>query len=157
MLDFGAASVLVANVPDLAALPAIQAYARASGDPAYVLARASAVADAFNRELAAELDDVEAGRPALPGQARVIVRFDLHAALAAARQALAANGANALDACFDTELYRDSAAARRAFHADCAPDAAGGAPRFADFVFFDGIHPTGAAHAAIGDSLRTLF
>jgi phospholipase/lecithinase/hemolysin len=156
LLDYGARQLVVANVPDLAVLPAIRAAARASGDEARALATASAISDTFNRELAAKLDQLDATVPPLP-PAPVIARFDLHAALAAAQHAVTANGGNALDACFDSELYRDSPAAQRAFHPDCAPLTADGAPRFGNFVFFDGIHPTGAAHAAIGDALRALF
>lgn len=156
LLDYGARQLVVANVPDLAVLPAVRADARSSGDEAQALATASAISDAFNRELAATLDGIEGTLPAVP-PTPVIARFDLHAALAAAQQALTANGGNAQDACFDTELYRDSSVAQRAFHPDCAPLTAEGAPRFDNFVFFDGIHPTGAAHAAIGDALRALF
>jgi phospholipase/lecithinase/hemolysin len=156
LLDFGARRVVVANVPDLAVLPAVRVAARASSDEAGLLAAASAISGAFNHELAAKLGDIEAGGSWLP-PTPAIARFDLHTALSAARQAMAANGANALDACFDSNLYRDSSTAQRIFHPDCAPVAVDGAPRFADFVFFDGIHPTGSAHAAIGDALRTLF
>jgi phospholipase/lecithinase/hemolysin len=156
LLDFGARRLVVANVPDLAVLPAVREAARSSGDETRALATASAISGTFNRELAAKLDEIEATMPALP-PTPVIARFDLHAALAAAQQAQTANGGNAQDACFDTDLYRDSPVAQRAFHPDCAPVTAEGAPRFGNFVFFDGIHPTGAAHAAIGDALRALF
>jgi phospholipase/lecithinase/hemolysin len=156
LLDYGARQLVVANVPDLAALPAVRETARLSGDEAAALARASAISATFNRELAARLDAIEASGPVLP-PAPVIRRFDLHAALAAAQQALTASGGNAVDACFDSELYRDSPAAQRSFHPDCAPVTADGAPRFDNFVFFDEIHPTGTAHAAIGDALRALF
>jgi len=155
LLDFGARRLVVANVPDLSELPAVRAEARASADEARVLTTASAISAAFNRALAAKLDEVEAGG-SWPAPTPVIARFDLHAALSAARQAMAANGANAADACFDSELYRGSSA-ERVFHADCAPLTADGAPRFDEFVFFDGIHPTGAAHAALGDALSALF
>jgi phospholipase/lecithinase/hemolysin len=86
-----------------------------------------------------------------------LARFDLYAALAAGRLAIEANGGNAADACFATEIYRDSSAAQRVFHPGCAPVTADGAPRFAEFAFFDGIHPTGAAHASIGAALGALF
>ena len=69
----------------------------------------------------------------------------------------AARGGNATDACFDSEAYRDSAAAERVFHPVCAPPTIGAAPRFAEFVFWDGIHPTGAAHVAIGEAMRALL
>jgi phospholipase/lecithinase/hemolysin len=85
----------------------------------------------------------------------VIVRFDLRATLAVVQLATAAAGGNVRDACFDSDAYRQSTQAQRLFHADCAPEA-GGPPRFARFVFWDGIHPTGAAHAAIGAALVAL-
>jgi phospholipase/lecithinase/hemolysin len=156
LLAFGARQLVVANVPDLAVLPAVRASARSSGDEPRALATASAISDAFNRALAAKLDEIEATLPAVR-PAPVIARFDLHAALAAAQQAATGNGGNAQDACFDSDLYRDSTVAQRSFHPDCAPLTVDGAPRFGNFVFFDGIHPTGAAHAAIGDALRALF
>jgi phospholipase/lecithinase/hemolysin len=157
LLDFGARRVIVANVPDLASLPAVRAAARASADEAAVLAVARAISLAFNAALAAELDAIETSGRRVPPTPYLITRFDLYAALTSARQTLAANGSNADDACFDSELYRASSAAQRAFHPDCAPLVVDGEPRFDGFVFFDGIHPTGAAHAAIGAALRALF
>ncbi len=156
LLDLGARRVVVANVPDLAALPAVRAAARAGNDETATLAAASAISSEFNRQLAAKLSDIEARGSWLPPRP-VIKRFDLHAALAGVRAAMAANGANAVDACFDSELYRASASGQRVFHPDCAPVAAGDSARFADFVFFDGIHPSGAAHAALGDALRAVL
>jgi len=156
LLGFGARRVVVANIPDLAMLPAVRVQARASGDEARVLAMASAISESFNRNLAARLDRIEARAAALT-PTPAIERYDLHAALYAAQLVLAASGANAVDACFDSELYRDSSTAQRVFHADCAPLAADGEPRFDGFVFFDEIHPTGAAHALLGDALRALL
>lgn len=156
LLDFGARRLIVANVPDLSVLPAVRAAARQSGDEARVLALASAISAAFNRALAAKLDDIDTRGAWLP-PAPAIARFDLHGALSAAQETLAANGANAQDACFDSELYRNDPTAPRVFHADCAPSAPDAAPRFAEFVFFDGIHPSGAAHLALGDALRRLL
>ena len=117
---------------------------------------ASAISDSFNRELAARLDRIEARAAALT-PTPVIERYDLYTAMYAAQLVLAASGANAVDACFDSELYRDSSTAQRVFHADCAPVAADGKPRFERFVFFDEIHPTGAAHALLGDALRSVL
>jgi len=155
LLDFGARRVVVANVPDLAALPAVRADAHASTDEARFLAMAAAISETFNLTLAARLDRIEARTSSLT-PTPVIARFDLRAAWSAAQLTLAASGGNAVDACFDTELYRESAA-QRVFHPDCAPLAADGEPRFDRFVFFDGIHPTGVTHAALGDALRALF
>src|SRR5262249_45015050 len=124
----------VANVPDLAALPSVRAAAQSSATPAAVLATATAVSDDLDRELAARLDAIEAKRAWDSPQPPVIVRFDLRAALAAVQQAAQQRGANATDACFDSDAYRNSSAAARTFHPDCAP-LSSGAPRFANFVF----------------------
>jgi phospholipase/lecithinase/hemolysin len=157
LLDFGARRVVVANVPDLATLPAIREFANSRGDKLAVLAAASGISEAFDRELDAALDRIEArGRWAAPTPPD-IERFDLRAALAGVQLTFAARGGNATDACFDSEAYRDSAAAERVFHPACAPPTVGAAPRFAEFVFWDGIHPTGAAHAAIGEAMRALL
>jgi phospholipase/lecithinase/hemolysin len=156
LLAFGARRVVVANVPDLATVPAVRVAARASRDEPAALAAASAISVAFNRELAAKLDGLEAGAQWLT-QAPVITRFDLYGALSVGQLAMAASGGNAADACFASDVYRESSAGQRVFHSDCAPATVDGAPRFAQFAFFDGIHPTGAAHAVIGEALSALF
>ncbi len=157
LLDLGARRLVVANVPDLATLPAVRSAAFASENEAAVLAEASRISAAFARELDESLDALEARGQWLAPTTPVIERFDLRAALAAAQQATAASGGNAVDACFFSESYLSSAAAERIFHTACAPATAGAAPRFAEFAFWDGIHPTGAAHAAIGEALSALF
>jgi outer membrane lipase/esterase len=156
LLAFGARRVVVANVPDLAALPAVRVAAKASRDETAALAAANAISVTFNRRLEANLDDIETGMRVLT-PTPVIARFDLYAALAGTQSAVAGNGGNAVDACFASEVYRDSSAAPRVFHPDCAPVTADGPPRFAGFVFFDGIHPTGTAHALIGEALGALL
>ena len=156
LLDFGARQLIVANVPDLAALPAVRADARASGDEAAVLAAASAVSEAFDNELDALLEEIENSGQWLSPTPLSLVRFDLRAALRAAQDTVAAGGGNALDACFDSTTYRQSPIAERVFHADCAP-AVDAVPRFDDFVFWDGIHPTGAIHATVGAALIELL
>jgi len=156
LLDFGARRVVVANIPDLAALPATRVAARASADEAAALAAANAISLSFNQALAAKLSAIEAKArwaPPIP----VIVRFDLYTALTTVRDALAASGGNVVDACFASDVYRDSPAGQRVFHPDCAPVTADSPPRFSGFEFFDDIHPTGATHAALGDALRTLL
>jgi outer membrane lipase/esterase len=156
LLDFGARHVIVANVPDLAALPSTRVKARASADEAAALAAATAISVAFNDALDAKLDAIEAKARWVP-PTPVIVRFDLNAALSVARGAIAANGGNAADACFASDVYRDSPQAPRVFHPDCAPETADGAPRFSRFAFWDDIHPTGALHAILGDALHALL
>jgi phospholipase/lecithinase/hemolysin len=153
LLDFGARRLVVANVPDLASLPSVQATARSNADPAAVLAAAAAVSESFNQQLAARLDQIASKRAWDSPQSPVLVRFDLRAALEAARQAASGRGNNTTDACFDSEAYRDSSLAERTFHANCKPLMAGSAPRFDEFVFWDGIHPTGVTHAALGAAL----
>ncbi len=156
LLDLGARRLVVANVPDLAALPAVRMDAQASGDEAAVLGAARAVSETFNRELGALLNEIEGSGQWLSPTPLALTRFDLHAALDAAQDAVAAGGGNVLDTCFDSATYRESPTAERVFHADCAP-MAGSVPRFADFVFWDDIHPTGAVHAAIGAAMVELL
>ena len=121
LLDFGARRLVVANVPDLATLPAIRVLAKSRGDELATLAAASAISEAFDRELDTALDRIEArGRWVTPTPPD-IERFDLRAALAGVQLALVARGGNAADACFDSEAYRDSAGAQRIFHPACSP------------------------------------
>jgi outer membrane lipase/esterase len=156
LLDFGARRVVVANVPDLGALPAIRTAAELRPDADAVVAHASAISSAFDAELHATLDALQARRhPWLPAAA--IVRFDLRAALMRAQQNALAEGRNAYDACFDSAAYGASGTAERTFNPACAPSAAGDSPRFSNFVFWDGIHPTGAAHAELGASLSACL
>ena len=157
LLDFGARRLVVANVPDLAMLPAVRAAAQNNGHEAATLAAAGSISEAFDRELDATLDGIEARAEREAPVPPSIDRFDLRAALAGARLAIAAAGGNADDACFDSEAYRASGDATRKFHVECAPVTADGQPRFSQFAFWDGIHPSGAAHAALGAALRGHF
>jgi len=156
LIDYGARRIVVANVPDLASLPGVRARAAETEDEAAVLAAASAISEAFDGELDALLDGIESERQSLAPVPLMLVRFDLRAALQAAQDTAAAGGGNGLDACFDSDAYRQSQTAERVFHPDCAPGA-GETPRFGNFVFWDGIHPTGAAHAAIAAALIELL
>jgi phospholipase/lecithinase/hemolysin len=157
LLDYGARQLVVANVPDLAAVPAVRGAARVGADEAARLAAASAISAAFDAQLSARLDAIEAKGAWLYPRPAVIRRFDLRAALDGARDALGAAGANTTDACFASDVYRDSSIAQRIFHPSCAPLSPEATPRFAEFVFFDGIHPTSVTHAALGASLSALF
>ena len=153
LIDFGARRIIVANVPDLAVFPGVRQRARATADETATLAAASAISAAFNAALDARLDGISRGRWTIrPVRA---ARFDLAAVMRTEQAAAAASGLNAIDACFDSETYLVSTTAERMFHPDCAPQE--GAPDFAGFLFWDGIHPTGAAHAAIGAALIELY
>ena len=152
LLDAGGC-VLVANVPNLARLPAVRDTAELEGiELSTALATAEAVTADFNTSLGQELGAISAAH-AGPG---TLVRFDLAAAFDAALETAAAAGINVTDACFDSERYTASSLGERHFHPGCAPDAEQ-APRFQEFFFWDGIHPTGAAHAALGAALIDAY
>ncbi|MFO7285863.1 MAG: SGNH/GDSL hydrolase family protein [Gammaproteobacteria bacterium] len=138
LLDQGAGCILVANVPDLALLPAVRAAEEV----------ASNVTSAFNAELDARLAEIETAHPA--GDS--IVRFDFSAVLTAARADAVMAGLNVTDACFDSKAYIGPDATRR-FHPDCAPAGDGLAPDFDSFFFWDEIHPTAIVHERIGAAL----
>src|SRR5690606_28999477 len=142
---FGARRIIVANVPDLAVLPAVRAGAASIGVSS--LEASAVIVQTFNERLEARFAALAATYPDA-----TIVRFDLYSAV---HQAAAASvsGRNGTDACFDSLAYRAKWTAERTFHAGCAPPPEGGAPRFDRFFFWDGIHPTGAAHEAIGRAL----
>lgn len=156
LLDFGARRFIIVNVPDLAALPRVRNEALASGREAAVLAAASAISADFDRELGTVLDAIEARGLWDSPRPPVIARFDLSLALNAAQLKIEGDGGNVVDACFDSDVYRDSVTAERLFHPDCEP-LPGNAPAFNDFAFWDGIHPTGAAHALVGSALIELL
>lgn len=148
LLDAGAC-VIVANVPDLGRLPAVRETAELEGlDVAAATTAAEEIAAGFNVDLAERLAELGAAHP----DGASLVPFDLSAGFASALQAFAASGANVTDACFDSEGYTASAFGERSFHPACEP-APGAAPGFEGFFFWDAIHPTGAAHAALGDAL----
>lgn len=157
LLDLGARRLVIANVPNLASLPAVRAAAAASTDEAAVLRDAADISAAFDRELGARLAAIESRQQWLAPTAAALELFDLQAALASAQVSTAARGGNAVDACFASETYRASPAAERVWHPDCAPATAEAPPRFAAFAFWDGIHPTGAAHASLGAALSESF
>lgn len=149
LLDHGASCVIVANVPDLALLPAVRDAAMDLGLEEAVAERAATeTALRFNEALDMRLDEVELAHS---GGAS-LVRFDFAAALMAAAAEAETDGIDLRDACFDSELYAGSPDGERRFDPNCAP-AAGQPPRFDRFFFWDSIHPTAQVHAALGETL----
>ena len=119
LIDFGAARLIVANVPDLASLPAVRVRAGQGSDSVAVLGAASAISNAFNRSLDEALQRI-AAKPRWLRAVR-LARFDLAGELQTVQSVAASEGRNAQDACFDSETYRASGTAERRFHPDCAP------------------------------------
>jgi phospholipase/lecithinase/hemolysin len=150
LLDHGARRVIVANVPNLAVLPAVRAAAARATDETALLAAAADVSAQINAGLASTLDRLANERPASS-----IARFDLAAALDRALTAAQIDGRNVREPCFDSAAYRSSPTAERRVHRDCA--VAGAAPNFAGFAFWDAIHPTGALHAVLGHALIEVY
>jgi phospholipase/lecithinase/hemolysin len=149
LVGAGARRLIVANVPNLAAVPALSERASALGlDAAAVSALAADITAKLNAALAARLADTAAAYP----DAR-IEAFDLFGALEEARLAASAAGKNVTNACFDSETYRESPLAERRFDPACAPQSADAAPRFDQFFFWDSLHPSADAHAAVGQAL----
>jgi phospholipase/lecithinase/hemolysin len=149
LVAFGARRIVVANLPDLATLPALN-------DGAARLAVASAITAAFDVALETRLVAIETDTRAKLANPPTLLRFDLRAALHAAQDAIAAAGGDAVDACFDSDRYRQTSTAERVFAPGCAASA-GESPRFDRFVFWAGLHPTGATHALLGAALFELL
>ena len=145
LIDSGARHVLVLNMPNISALPAVRS---AADGLLGILSRsaASLLARTFNAQLWWRLREVQLRNPS----AQVEI-FDLYTAFEVERARAFFSGRNIEDGCFDSEKYFDDGI--RTFHHDCAPAAENLAPDFGEFVFWDGLHPTGRIHAAIGDAL----
>lgn len=152
LLDAGAC-VIVANAPSLARLPAVSDTAELEGtDLATAMTAAEQVATGFNAGLSERLAALGAAHPG----GTSLVAFDLYTRFKAALDAAALAGWNVADGCFDSERYTGSTLGERSFHPRCAP-AQDQAPAFEEFFFWDGIHPTGAAHAELGAALIEAY
>ena len=145
LIDSGARYVLVLNMPNIGALPAVRG---ATDGLLRVLSRRAAalLARTFNAQLWWRLREVELRNPS----AHVEI-FDLYTVFEVERARAFFSGRNIEDGCFDSEKYFDDGV--RTFHSDCAPAAENLAADFGQFIFWDGLHPTGRIHADIGDAL----
>jgi phospholipase/lecithinase/hemolysin len=152
LVDSGARQVMVANLPNLAVLPVLRERAEAVGlATATAEALAAGLTATFNAALSERLQMVQQAHP----EAR-IEPFDLYAAVDQVRLVAETVGINVTDACFDSEAYRESLTAERAFDEGCAP-LGDGPPRFDEYFFWDSLHPTAAVHAAIGEALLAAY
>src|SRR5690606_36792691 len=145
--DAGACDI-VAKVPNLARLPAVDETAELDGlDVTAAMTAAVETATGLDSELAEGLAALAASHSAGVS----LVPFDLGGAFAAALEAFTAAGADVTEACFDSEGYTASARGERRFHQACEPSPSD-TTDLESFFFWDGIHPTAAAHAALGDA-----
>jgi outer membrane lipase/esterase len=145
LIDSGARYVLVLNMPNIGALPAVR---NAADGILGVLSRraASLLARTFNAQLWWRLREVQDRNPT----AHVEI-FDLYTAFEVERARAFFSRDNIDDGCFDSRKYFEEGI--RAFHGDCAPAAEDLAPDFDEFIFWDELHPTARIHAAIGHDL----
>ena len=145
----GARKFLVANSVNVGRVPAARATAEAAGIPPAILTLiATHLTREFNHQLAARLEQIQ------ENSLVEIREFDLFRSFEWIRLTAKVLQLNTVDACFDSETYRDFSMlmAERRFHPDCAPEAPDG-PKFERFLFFDDLHPTGQVHAALGNAL----
>ena len=153
LIKKGARKILVANAPNIGALPAARDGAADVGLPEALVSRAATgLTIKFNRKLARRLGQIRARHA---DDSVEIKAFNLFAYFETIRFLAKIFGLNAVDACFNTDKYQDFSMlmAEREFHPECAPAGPDDDPGFEKFVFFDDIHPTGWVHAAIGKAL----
>ena len=148
LIDSGARYVLVANVPNVGALPAVRELLEGDSPLERLAGRiATFAARTFNVHLWWRLRGAQFRHPSAQIQV-----FDLFGVLERELALARFWGRNFTDACFRSDIYFDSPIGERVFHPDCAPEV-GGTPRFDRFVFWDVLHPTGRVHVAIGEAL----
>lgn len=153
LISLGAQKFLVANSVSIGSVPAIRMRAVAEGiKPALLKRVATRLTIKFNRKLAKRLRQIQAEQTVSSVK---IKEFNLFFFVEGVRIVGALFRLNVIDACFDSDTYRDTSMglAERNFHPDCAPETPGDNPNFDDFVFFDDLHPTGRVHAVIGRAM----
>jgi outer membrane lipase/esterase len=145
LIDSGARYVLVLNMPNIGALPAVRG---AADGLLRVLSRraAAALARTFNVQLWWRLRNARLRSPSAQ-----IEIFDLYTAFEVERSRAFFSGRNIEEGCFDSKEYFNEGV--RTFHSECAPPAEGLPADFGQFVFWDDLHPTARIHAGIGDAL----
>lgn len=135
LLDKGAESILVVNVPDLGLTPETQIIAEQTGDEGLVR-RTTKLSRTFNRRLARRIGKIERERKV------DLVVFDLFEFFRfSMTDSDALRFSNTTDGCFSSVTLT--------FHPDCLDGEA-----FDSFIFFDEIHPTARTHERAG---RALF
>ena len=145
LIDSGARYILVLNIPNIGAVPAVRG--ETDGLLRVLSRRAAALlARTFNAQLWWSLREVQLRNPS----AQVEI-FDLYTTFEVERARAFFSGTNIEAGCFDSRKYFDDGI--RTFHGDCAPAAENLAADFDQFVFWDDLHPTARTHAAIGDAL----
>jgi len=137
----GARSFLLANVPNIGAMPESRILANVFNDPGLVK-RARKLSKLYRKEvhhIAEELgdeDEYDDGDNAIS-----VIEFDLFKFFNRLLKKADRQGfTNTTDACFSSVT--------RTFHPDCNFGA-----NFDQFVFFDEIHPTARVHALAGEAL----
>jgi len=136
----GADHILVANSPDIGAIPET----RAMGDKKFAK-RATRLTRFFNRQLKKSLHKMEHDLDI------DIERFDTFRFFRFVRKHATRLGfSNADDPCFLTSVFFTTGVPQ--FHPDCL-----GGLNFDAFVFFDEIHPTARVHNLAGREMAALF
>jgi phospholipase/lecithinase/hemolysin len=97
LLESGARYALVANVPNVGALPMIARAAQLGATPEAAASKGAELSLLFNTQLAALLEDLAVAHPGAQ-----IRSFDLHGFLEARILEAKTSGENAVDGCFDS-------------------------------------------------------
>lgn len=131
LINRGAKSILVSNVPDISVIP--ETIERAKNKP-WLVSRAAQLSRDFNLRLKQQLDALSASNGIR------IMRYDFYGQFNDIVQHPSKYGfTNVNEACFEYSPY--------SFHPQCL---------FDRFVFFDSIHPTAKSHDLLGQGLADV-
>ncbi len=132
LLQRGAKSILVSNVPDISLIPETT---DRSASNAGILSRAAQLSTAFNQRVSQHISNLESTH------ALNILEFDFFARFNSLISNPATYGfSNTSEACFNFSPYY--------FHPSC---------NFEGFVFFDSIHPSAKTHALIAETMLAVI